>query len=56
MDILRLLIEMSLLARTRPVNINVLVGIPGMLYATATDPIDSGIWTAPGAGCRPVQH
>ena len=39
-------------ASTGPVNFNVLVGIPGMLYATATDPIVSGIWTAPEAACR----
>src|SRR5215467_2804554 len=31
-------------ARTGPVNFNVLVGIPGMLYASATDPIVSGIY------------
>ena len=45
-------VEDILLARTGPVNFNVRVGIPGMLYATATDPIGSGIWTAPGAACR----
>jgi hypothetical protein len=41
-----------MLARTGPVNFKVLVGIRGMLYATATDPIVSGIWTAPRAACR----
>ena len=41
-------------ARTEPVNFKVLVGMPGMLYAIATEPIVSGIWTAPGSDVRSV--
>jgi hypothetical protein len=31
---------------------SVLVGIPGRLYATTTDPIVSGSWITPGTACR----